>query len=617
MAEIAERLRARDVEWCHNPKAVHWSELRITLYQHIVLCSPQSPSFARGATLSARCLDPYSYLVLSAPFFHPVPLAFMKNNPTASIISKTIPNRCQVRSLIDEIQASLHSHAHTRDFLEKVVRCSLLGLFPGSKPPSLRARRLLLEQMKSRNTEFGHDSADGITGMVGRLVRKGHHQTLFFALKDALVYMVNHCLPVLSTVASEFHGWEGFCTMIHASMNRARSSLLGVNDREDLERFEKILQSVSKQKIRNLFSRQPSSRDFEQVLISECERMFTKDSRIYRSEHYALIQSAAVRVARTDTPLHWLRGMAKRRGDTPAQTQKRQCAFDVLVSLLVEARDAFYEDGSKAKLKNALALAGSWDETIVDVCALANVFKHKRTTHWVRLPVHVCVEQIRALRRVFSVRDGLPLEQCPKLMGVAAVCQECSSFRSFVTPKRGRASNGLVAFGFSQSLVSDDDLGAFYCGRKHSAPDRVAGRSAKTGRALRHSQYFGKRCQDTRLTTMNLIGRILVFRQKMYAICCFCANFFCINNNTPWHGASLCCGECIDNSGRKLWAFNNCDWCAKKCRAAHITSIWCKDEKEHKLCKQCCRPAFLAKPYTLSWREICDTLTGCRSNKKN
>ena len=541
----------------------------------------------------------------------------MKNNPTASIISKTIPNRCQVRSLIDEIQASLHSHAHTRDFLEKVVRCSLLGLFPGSKPPSLRARRLLLEQMKSRNTEFGHDSADGITGMVGRLVRKGHHQTLFFALKDALVYMVNHCLPVLSTVASEFHGWEGFCTMIHASMNRARSSLLGVNDREDLERFEKILQSVSKQKIRKLFSRQPSSRDFEQVLISECERMFTKDSRIYRSEHYALIQSAAVRVARTDTPLHWLRGMAKRRGDTPAQTQKRQCAFDVLVSLLVEARDAFYEDGSKAKLKNALALAGSWDETIVDVCALANVFKHKRTTHWVRLPVHVCVEQIRALRRVFSVRDGLPLDQCPKLMGVAAVCQECSSFRSFVTPKRGRASNGLVAFGFSQSLVSDDDLGAFYCGRKHSAPDRVAGRSAKTGRALRHSQYFGKRCQDTRLTTMNLIGRILVFRQKMYAICCFCANFFCINNNTPWHGASLCCGECIDNSGRKLWAFNNCDWCAKKCRAAHITSIWCKDEKEHKLCKQCCRPAFLAKPYTLSWREICDTLTGCRSNKKN
>lgn len=619
MAETAERLRARNVEWSHDANAVHWAELRITLYQHIVLCSGENSSFGEEATLSARCLDPYSYLVMSAPFFHPVPLLpLIKNNPIASIIAKTIPNRCQVRSLIDEIQASLNSHAPARDFLEKVVRCSLLGLFPGSKPPSLRARRILLDQMKSKNFESSaHGSAEAISGVVGTLVRKRHHQTLFFCLKDALVYMVNHCAPVLRTVAKEYHGWEEFCAMIHTSMNRARASLLGANAEEDLQRFEKILQGVSKQKIRRLFSRQPSSRDFEQVLIAECERLFTKDSRLCRSEHYALIQKAALRVPSVDTPLHWLRGMAKRREDCHAQTQERLRKFDALVPALVQARAAFYEDGSKTKLKAALTEAGAWDDIIVDVCALATIFRYKRTTHWVRLPVHVCVEQIRALRRVFSVPDGLPLDQCPKLMGVAAVCQECSCFRSFLTPKRGRASNGLVAFGFSQSLVSDEELGAFYCGRKRSAPDRAPGRSAKTGRALRHSQYFGKRCQDTRLTTMNLIGRILVFRQKMFAICCYCANFYCLDNNTPWHGASLCCGECIDNNGRKLWAFNNCDWCAKKCRAAHITSVWCKDKKEHKLCKQCCRPAFHAKPYTLSWREICDTLTGCRSNKKN
>lgn len=617
MAQIAENLRARNVEWSHDPAAVHWRELRITLYQHIMLCSTNRadvPDFRTGATLSARCLDPYSNLVLSAPFFHPVPLNFMKNNPIASIIAKTVPNRCQVRSLIDEIQTSLYLHASARDFLEKAVRCSLLGLFPGSKPPSLRARRLLLDQMKSRGTESNtHGSVDGI---VGKLVRKRHHQTLFFALKDALVYMVNHCTPALRAVMEEYHGWEEFCSMIHTSMNRARSSLLGIDDM-DLDRFEKTLQSVSKQKIRRLFSRQPSSRDFEQALATECEKKFTEVSKLGRSEHYALIQKGALRVSDTETPLHWLRGMSKRSGDTPAQTRERLRAFNALVPALGAARKAFYEDGSKTKLRAALAGAGSWDSALVDVCALATIFKHKRTTHWVRLPVHVCVEQIRALRRVFMVPNGVPLEQCPDLMGVVAVCQECSCIRSFLTPKRGRASNGLVAFGFSQSLVSDEDLGTFYCGRKRSAPDRATGRGAKTGRALRHSQYFGKRCQDTRLTKMNLIGRILVFRQKMYAICCYCANFFCLDKNMPWHGASLCCGECIDNSGRKLWAFNNCDWCAKKCRAAHLTSVWCKDKKEHKLCKQCCRPAFHAKPYSLAWRDICDTLTGCRSNKKH
>jgi len=522
-AKAAERLRAQHVEWSHNPKGVHYSELRITLYQHIVLCSNRDPSFERGATLSAQCLDPYSYLVLSVPFFHPVPLAVVvKNNPIASILAKTVPNRCQVRSLIDEIQASLYSHAPAREFLEKAVRCSLLGLFPGSKPPSLRARRLLFEQMKPKGAESNAHGNMG--GVVGRLVRLRHHQTLFFALKDALVYMVNHCAHTLRTVLKEFHGWEEFCATVHSSMNRARSSLLGVDDAEDLERFEKTLQGVSKQKIRRLFSRQPSSRDFEQVLIAECERNFAVDSELGRSKHYALIQKGALRVADTEMPLRWLYGMAKRRGDTSAQTQERLRKFSILVPALLEARTAFYEDGSKTKLKVALAGAGSWDETIVDVCALASIFRNKRTTHWVRLPAHVCVEQIRALRRVYSVPNGLPLEQCPDLMGVAAVCQECSAIRSFLTPKSGRASNGLVAFGFSQSLVSDEDLGAFYCGRKRSKPDRATGRGAKTGRALRHSQYFGKRCQDTRLTTVSLIGRILVFRQKMYAMLLF----FCV-----------------------------------------------------------------------------------------
>lgn len=608
----AESYRSQNIVWSHNATGVHWQDLRITLYQHIIMCGGTNLSFAPDATLSARCLDPYSYLVLSAPFFHPVPLSCHKNNPIASIIAKTVPNRCQVRSLIDEIQTSLYTHASARDFLEKAVRCSLLGLFPGSMCPDLKARWKLLELMKSRGVDSNTQS--NLEGIVGKLIRMRHHQTLFFALKDALIYMVNYCAPVLRKVLQKYHGWEDFCTMIHRSMNKARGSLTGTDD-NDLERFEKTLQGVSKQRIRRLFSSQPSHRDFEQALATECEKKYSRESQQDRSEHYAIIQKGALQVPDTEVPLHWLYGMVKRDNDTPEQIESRRAKLEALVPALIAARVAFYEDGSKTKLRSALANVGTWDNIVVDVCALATIFRNKRTTHWIRLPVHICVEQIRALRRVFHVPNGTPLEKCPKLMGVAAVCEECNSIRSFLTPKRGRASNGLIAFGFSQSLVSDENLGTFYCGRKRTAPERTTTRGAKTGRALRHSQHFGKRCQDTKLTKMNLIGRILMFRQKMIAICCYCANFFCMDNNMPWHGASLCCGECIDKNGRKLWAFNNCDWCAKKCRASHLTSIWCKDKKEHKLCKQCCRPAFHAKPYTLDWKDICDTLTGCRANK--
>ena len=133
-----------------------------------------------------------------------------------------------------------------------------------------------------------HRAQQFVEGIVGKLVRMRHHQTLFFALKDALIYMVNYCAPTLRKVLRKYHGWEEFCAMIHVSMNKARGSLTGADDR-DLERFEKTLQGVSKQRIRRLFSSQPSHRDFEQALATECEKKYSRDSQRDRSEHYALI----------------------------------------------------------------------------------------------------------------------------------------------------------------------------------------------------------------------------------------------------------------------------------------------------------------------------------------
>ena len=379
--------------------------------------------------------------------------------------------------------------------------------------------------------------------------------------------------------------------------------------------FERCLTHVSKQKIRRLFSCQPSQRDWEAALTLSARNLRGVDRRV-RSHHWSLLRRAALRSPSTEMPLHWLRGMALRAEDsTPAETLERARRLHALVPALAEAREAFFADGSKTKLRAVLSTAGSWDEGLVEVAALASVFRQKRTTHFCRLPLHVCV--VRFVRFVAcTVCRTVRHEQCPPRMGVMGV--RVSTVRSFLTPKRAKASNGLVAFGYAQSLVDAENPTTFYCGRKPAAGDREhSSRGVKTGKALRHARCFGTRCANTRLTSINLIGRLLVFRGKqILGICCYCGNFFCAKG-MHWHGCLLSCGRCIDKDGRKLFESTRCDWCGKQCRTTHLTQLWTADRKKRQLCKTCTRPQFVNAPaYTIDWKTVCDDLTGVHSARR-
>ena len=256
------------------------------------------------------------------------------------------------------------------------------------------------------------------------LLRDGLHQVLFFALKESLIYMVNHCVPSLATVLREFHGWDEFCGIVKYSMNKARGCLTG--DANDLQIFEKSLGLVSKQKIRKLFSRQPSFRNFEAALQVECERHFSTQSVVNESEFSEKLKKYAMRVKDTEMPFRWLHAMVYRNGLTEKQIDDRKQNVQKLVKTLEEAKQLYLSDGSKIKLKNILKKAGTWDDILCDVYALASAFTLKRSTHWIRLPVHITIKQIRALRRVFKVPNGTPLSQCPKLMGKMGLCESCS-----------------------------------------------------------------------------------------------------------------------------------------------------------------------------------------------
>lgn len=629
----AERL------FCRIKDKTSAKALRLVLYQNALLENPVDPDFEN--VFSAETLDEFSNLILRVPFFHASPHCCMKDNPVAKLLSKTVPNRCQIRSLVDIISTNIHTHPKVNQFLDRVMKCSFMGLFPGCLPASLNARKNILHRFQTNQNEenasfFSENEEDSI---ISCLLKYECYQTLFFALKEALVYLVNVCCPTLKQALQKNYGWDNFCNLLQDSMNKARMTLTGAPG--DFERFEQSISSVSKQKIRRLFSKQIANRDFEKELNLECQKKFTVQSSVDRSCHWDDLVRMAAYGTKKDFPVEWLPYLAWRPGNTQKQCAERQIQLLKIGRELNKARKAFYSDGSKAKIRSIVANY-DWDNVLVEVASLAEVFKQRKTTYWIKLPYHITVQQIRALRRVYGVKDGTPMNQCPHYMGKAALCEACGTFRSFLTPKSGKSStNRLIAFGFKGGLVDDDDLGTFYCGRKVTATTRNSNktkasgkRSVKTGRALRHSKFFGSRCNNTKLTVVSLVGRMLCFRGKMYAICCFCANFHIFTGNS-WHGDGLCCMRCIDPvTGQKIYENAPCDWCENIVPTTHLSDIWtldpgtdiegnaCQVKQKKRLCKKCVKPSFTnAQPYSLSWGgDICCALAGCQHKtykKKN
>ena len=607
---LAETLR-ENARGKVDPDIAHWKNTQISLYQHCLWENPKRPDFETPAT-SPAVLHEFSHLVVSIPFFYPVPLPALKKCPVSNLLHLICPNRCQLRSLIDEISSSMHCHATARRFLRCSVWCSVLGSFPGATSAPLASRNALLRTFPTTQRS-GSAAPTSSSGLIGHMLRHKYHQSLFFCLKEALIYCVN-ANETLRQVLSEFHGWSSFCELVRSAMETARRSLVGPPE-DALERFDKTLQHVSKQKIRRLFDC-PGARDWERELTQECEKHFDESSAHIHSPHWGALRKAALRHTDAFVDLNWVRGLAFRPGDSAVICKKRALWLNALATELVSAREAFYFVGSKTKLRACLKKY-SWDDVLVDVADLSEAFHRKRQCHFVTLDTETTVQQIRALRRVFNVPDGQT--ELPRLCGVCAVCECCQSFRSFLTPEKRRssASNGLIAFGFSNALIDPSDPRTFFCARKNKyRPNKrknAGARSIKTGRALRQAKHYGVDCKRTKLTQISLIGRALCFKNKIYAICSGCANFMTLSGRS-FHNDSICCLRCVDSTtGKKLYTFQECDWCSKRCRSTHLTDVWCSDRKKHSLCRSCTIPAFSsASPFSVDWGQICTALSNGR-----
>ena len=485
-----------------------------------------------------------------------------KHNKIVHLLSKALPQRCQIRNLREIIYEYCTSDARIFHLIYQFLVCSLLGNYRHAKVrPQVSIRRAILSWYLIENRP-----EDLKRTLVG-----SHQQLLFFLIKEFIIYGIA-LIPSLYAVVRERYEWSRFEEHVIGTMDQVRhqfntSDVVHPNAWGDM--FLETL--MSKQQLRNLYRTHRIT--FSKVIVSECERIDDDAcnadvDQAFPRRHVELLEAMSVRVPPDRrVPTEWLEYV----GVGP----DARAAVDRL-------QRRYHHDGSKTEVRKFLS---SLDRHAFEaVRSLFRIFHDRHRIRFFTLPAHMVEQQERALRARHGLADGAPI---PDHVGRVYVCLECNTFRGFVVRPSDACANHY-AIGHSKVLVDDDTM-KVYCGRKQDKTDnkkRVCANQhsiLSLGRitdpallAQRHRRKIAKdmrkdarfsRCQNTELTKVALRGKIMQLYEQLYLLCPFCAN---PTHYDPqrYHNDMFSCSRCADRSkgGDEI----ACTYCA----APMIKDVW-------------------------------------------
>ena len=314
-----------------------------------------------------------------------------KMTPIVHLLSKSTPQRCQIRSLTMIMLNYCKVHDNVFEFVLNALKCSMLGAYRGTKRPPLRIRKRIYkvfsEMTRRRFLVF---------------MQNRHQQLLFFTIKEYLIFCAH--MPALREELKIRYKWEAFEKRVTDTMDvvrdyARRGQHYGVYRCGEVP---DVLSIGSNRICTDLAS------TFCRVLMHECEH---HDDLLGlasgRHEHFDLMYQMLIRVPLGQMPLAWLELFNVSRG-TISQLigfQRRTIRLDL------EALSA--------------RLWGSWSEYEFEtVRALARAYDRKINVRMFTLPAH-SQGQIQALRQMHNVPDGEELHHTigttHSLHGVSAV----------------------------------------------------------------------------------------------------------------------------------------------------------------------------------------------------
>ncbi|MDC3224023.1 hypothetical protein OAU26_03730 [Mariniblastus sp.] len=386
---------------------------------------------------------------------------------------------------------------------------SLTGLYPGNKCPSLKSRQRLFLYFTMGQVEFQ------------QWLRDGHQSLCLFVIKEYLCW----CATASPAVAKELlhrYKWNAFSKSVGNAMDRVRLMLSQGKTFTDVDTF---LLHVNRSQVRHMFRQRKNT--FTECLDSVVQREVVAEG--------ADIMYKAI-----------VCGMDK----------KILSQFSIGAQL-ISMRQTYAQTFARSSLKTLIR--GLTPDEQAHLRLYVNMVKRANSVRVFNLHKELRDKQMQAVCRLYQVESA---EYLPRHAGCCALCQECKTFKSFVSNPRYIRS--MTCYGHSKVLVCDQTL-KLYCGRKNEAKGKDS------------------RCSKTQILEVNLIGRVLQFWGNLYTICQECGSFHHFDSRY-YSPRGVYCGLCLEDGVLK--SEHSCLWCHSKKNLSRVTTT----TSPIRLCKKCYRP---------------------------
>ena len=490
------------------------------------------------------------------------PNKYTGKNPILHLLSKSLPQRCQIRNLstlsINYSKQSNECYA----FLMMIMRKSLFGDYARSKVRLCFEGRVIIYQAFVKQLCS--------KSFFIRWFRTGpqHQVYLFFCLKEYLINAVKESAPAFEIM--DRYQWSKFDTQVSTFMDETRKELntmakreYGYLQRSDwLQSIESILQSAAKNHIK-LFRTTPVI-SYNTRLRQDIMKYFNAHEKFDCDSHIpeavkSMMWNLAQRFSFNDSLTHFL----------------NYCDVD---SSVVEAiKNKTFDSKDFHKVSERVL------EYITEICRI----NHIRSNVCVyTLPQHIFDAQKKTLairgREDVEDTDLAPPFNPHETEGLNYVCFVCNDIKIFLmksnSNKTNRHSNRLSRGSLRIVVNNENDKIQLCCGRR---PERHTKNSKKkhkdthdlTKRKERKEKTrnaVAQRCVRTPCEEIDLLGNAFSIFGKLYILCCNCGNACLLDKNAFYEtpGALPNCGTCYKKRE------NTC----VKCQIVQVTTgVLCLD----------------------------------------
>lgn len=423
---------------------------------------------------------------------------------TAHWLKKTLPVRCHVRHIRRILAAYCNSKDKTfKNLLVSVLRCSLMGLFPGTEAPARYENMRIVDRLYCTGAANHDDPSE---------FALRHDYLLFFATKELLVFLVEGN-PALRQFLHLTYNWGMFESQVNEVMKAVREALsqterateARILDLNLLARTMNKGQEKGAYKIRKAFPEQ-----YLCTLMKDCRMPFDKVPLPVRYEPFQMALCAE--------RLRRYYGVSER----SAQWVKDVVALYHAKGSIKGKEAMFYKErlGSSNSLNknDSLGISRYLRDTMIS-----------RTFSFAPLPEATRALQCMALKHRFSILFDADEKELYELTRTA-FCLNCHTWKAPIPSMRASTKTN-----FKQHCLGNENV------------------VARDGTALDdpRAEMLCRACfDDGQLFTFHMLGIVARVEKDTYMLCTSCAAI-CHLSPLTTIGDHMLCAHCLQNLGEE------------------------------------------------------------------